>query len=519
LLRVLALCAAVYPSLTLSDALRFTPIAIEPHEYVGGWEHFVGGGVAVFDCDGDPYPEIAVAGGAQPASLFRNMSQTNAVPAFRKEHLTLTGSDKGLQSVTGLYPLDIDSDGLLDLFVLRVGPNLLLKGHGDCTFSEMTDVGFTSGDRWTTAFSATWEENQHFPTLAIGNYVDRTDPEGPFGTCDQNILYRPTGQAYGEPQALVPGRCPLSMLFTDWGRNGRADLRVSNDRHYYIKEGEEQMWAMEPSPRLYTAEDGWASFKLWGMGIASRDVTGDGLPEVYLTSMGDQKFQRLTSDRYGPTYETVRFELGTSAHRPYVGDDGRPSTGWHVSFGDVQNDGWDDIFVAKGNVEQMPGSAMQDPNNLLVQTEAGTFEEVGHLSGVSSFARSRGAALVDLNLDGRLDLVVSNRRAPLEVYQNNTMDTGNWIGLLVRQPDVNTHAVGAWIEVDTGAKVFAREITVGGGHAGGTAGPEHFGLGLAEKIRVRVIWPDGAQSPWQDMDVNRYIELTRVADGFNLSNY
>ena len=73
------------------------------------------------------------------------------------------------------------------------------------------------------------------------------------------------------------------MLFTDWGRRGQADLRVSNDRHYYLNDGEEQMWQMAEVPRLYQPEDGWQHHKLCGMGIASRDITGDGLPEVYLT--------------------------------------------------------------------------------------------------------------------------------------------------------------------------------------------------------------------------------------------
>ena len=60
------------------------------------------------------------------------------------------------------------------------------------------------------------------------------------------------------------------MLFSDWDRSGRRDLRVINDRHYY-RDGEEQLWRIEPGepPRLYTRDEGWAAVQIWGMGIAS----------------------------------------------------------------------------------------------------------------------------------------------------------------------------------------------------------------------------------------------------------
>ena len=64
-----------------------------------------------------------------------------------------------------------------------------------------------------------------------------------------------------------------------------------------------------------------------------------------------------------------------------VGDDGRPSTGWHAEFGDVDNDGRLDLFIAKGNVDQMPSNALHDPNNLLMQTTDGTFIETAAAAG------------------------------------------------------------------------------------------------------------------------------------------
>jgi hypothetical protein len=488
---------------------RFEPVAgLPPHEYAGGWEHFVGGGVAVLDCNGDLRPDLYVAGGANPAQLLVNRAPAGMI-AFEAE----TPPAAALEGVTGAYPLDIDGDGALDLFVLRVGPNRILRGLGECRFEDATAAfGLDPGAAWSTAFAATWEPGESLPTLAVGNYVDRDDPAGPFEACDGNALHRPEGGRYGAPIALEPGYCALSMLFSDWNRSGRQDLRISNDRHYYIRDGAEELWRVGPEPRPYTEAEGWSRVSLWGMGIASRDITGDGLPEVYLTSMGDQLLQFRDASAEGPVWRDAPWSLGATATVPYTGDDGRPSTGWHAEFGDVDNDGRDDLFVAKGNVDQMPDMAMTDPNNLLMQQADGSFVEAGLEAGLASPHRGRGAALVDLDLDGRLDVVVVNRRAPLEVWRNVTGGKGSWLAVALDAGPPNRALVGGWIEVRSGGRVRVREITVGGGHAGGQAGFHHVGLGNAAAAEVRVIRPDGSATGWQPLETGRLHRLRLEGD-------
>jgi hypothetical protein len=490
------------------------------HRYDGEFDFFVGGGVAVFDCDDDGRQDLYLAGGELPAALFRN--QTPVGGAFRFARLADERTD--LLRVTGAYPLDVDSDGVADLAVLRHGENVLLRGLGDCRFERANEAwAFDGGGEWTTAFSATWEASNPWPSLAIGNYLDPSSTDTS-RQCHDNILVRPAerGSGFATGEVLSPGWCALSMLFSDWDRSGRRDLRVSNDRHYYRAEagGEEQLWRIEPGgePRLYTREDGWQTVRVWGMGIASADLTGDGLPEYYLTSQGDNKLQVLADGPDEPRYRDIALERGITAHRPYAGDVTMLSTAWHAEFDDVNNDGYLDLFVSKGNVESMPDYAAEDPSNLLLGQPDGTFVEGAETAGIVSYARARGAALADLNLDGLLDLVVVNRRENVLLWRNvGAGDAevpepmGDWVAIRLAQPSANPDAIGSWVEVRTNGDTSAREVTVGGGHVGGELGWIHVGLGSAPEVELRVQWPDGETGPWMPVPSNRFVIVERGA--------
>ncbi|MFM7307012.1 MAG: CRTAC1 family protein, partial [Actinomycetota bacterium] len=232
----------------------------------------------------------------------------------------------------------------------------------------------------------------------------------------------------------------------------------------------------------------------------------------------DNKLQTLEDGVSSPSYLDIALARGVTATRPYAGGDILPSTAWHPEFDDVNNDGLIDLFVTKGNVEGQIDYAANDPNNLLLGLADGTFVERGAEAGIANDSRSRGAALVDLNLDGMLDLVVVNRRVQVEVRRNvgdGTASlptvTGNWLALRVRQPAPNTQAVGAWVEVRFDGRVVSREITVGGGHASGDNGFIHVGLGKATRAEVRVTYPGQTAGAWQPVEAGAFYDVSRSA--------
>ncbi len=496
------------------------------HSYTGPWEFFVGGGAASMDCNGDRMPDLFLAGGDSSAQLFVNRSKTKGALKFKAQPIKIPERD--LLKVLGAYPINLDNDAYQDLVVIRLGENLLLKGLGNCNFEKVNRAySFDGGREWTTGFSAIFEKGNSFPTLAFGNYVDRSAPGTPWGTCHANQLIRPFGEQkdipnYSQPIKLEPGFCSLSMLFTDWNNSGEPALRITNDRQYY-RGGEEQLWQISPDtlPKLYTQRQGWKKLNIWGMGISEADINGDGRPDYVLSSMGDTMLQTLDeeADEDLPVYRDIAFDRKMTAHRPYVGGDAKPSTGWHTQFADFNNDARADLFIAKGNVESMKDFAAFDPDNLLLGGLDGTFHEMGDKAGIDLNRKGRGAVVQDFNADGMLDLLVVNRKDNVSLFRNLGIKTewghapmGNWIGLELDNGLINKQAIGAKINVKTGNLNQTKTVQIGGGHASGQSGFIHFGLGVAERATIRIQWPDGDWSPEYRIHANQFAVIRRDED-------
>ena len=415
---------------------------------------------------------------------------------------------------------------------LRMGENILFKGLGNCEFERANEQwNFDGGDAWSTAFSATWEAGQKWPTLAIGNYLDRKTEGKPAGRCDDNKLFRPAKNfnTFGAPQKLG-AFCTLSLLFSDWDRSGKQALRVSHD--------------------------GWEKLNIWGMGIANYDVDGDGYSDYFLTSMGNNNLQMHIGDGQQPTYKDMAVKLGITAHKPWNAEGKLLSTAWHAQFADVNNDGLIDLFISKGNVDKMPDFARNAPNNLLLQQLNGQFFEAAGPAGLLSTAKSRGALVVDLNVDGLLDIVHVVVDEGLSLFRNLGTNTdniiaghddiaqsrkqqsqplNNWLSIKLHNKNGdnnanvnaningNINAIGAWIEVKTGDKIQRQEVTIGGGHASGMAVAHHFGIGTATTAQVRVEWPlenktaASFWSEWLEVKANHLMVINKATSGAILS--
>ncbi len=157
----------------------------------------------------------------------------------------------------------------------------------------------------------------------------------------------------------------------------------------------------------------------------------------------------------------MAYQQDIDAPRPVVGGDPLPSTAWHPEFQDVNNDGVMDLFISKGNVNQLPDYAQKDPNNLFLGGRDGTYVERSEAAGIVSYDRGRGAALADFNSDGLLDLVVVNLGTPVRLWRNvgaGSADApaamGGWLGVRLHQSGTNRDAIGSIVETKVGDAII-----------------------------------------------------------------
>ncbi len=295
----LAHSAAAENTVAIPSFVEETASAGIDSVYAGEWEYMVGGGVATFDCNDDGFADMLLAGGTSPAKFYRNTSTRGGALHFEAQTSGLE-----LDKVTGAYPLDIDSDGITDLVLLRVGENVVMRGLGDCRFERANEAwGFDGGDAWSTAFAATWERGAD-----LAHAGDRQLHQPPRGDVAVGVLHRQlvaparwrwqTQRQFAAPLALKPSfarfRC-CSPTGTGPARHPCASPTTAN----ITKAARSSSGTLirTQAPALYTDKEGWKPLRIWGMGIASYDLDFDGYPEYFLTSMADNKLQTLAASR------------------------------------------------------------------------------------------------------------------------------------------------------------------------------------------------------------------------------
>jgi hypothetical protein len=190
-----------------------------------------------------------------------------------------------------------------------------------------------------------------------------------------------------------------------------------------------------------------------------------------------------------------------------------PMAGYSENIADFDNDGWKDIFVSRGHVQSpnMAGRQMIDQPNTVFRNLEGTkwsalTEEAGFTAQPPR--RHRGAAVGDLNHDGKLDVVVTALSAPAEIWMNDSPDTNHWLELALEGTKSNRDGIGARIRISAGGFVQYNHVSTAAGYASSSAAPVHFGLGsakVAEEIEIR--WPSGTVQKLKDVQGNQILRV------------
>ncbi len=243
------------------------------------------------------------------------------------------------------------------------------------------------------------------------------------------------------------------------------------------------------------------------MGIASEDVTGDGYPEVYLTSQGDNKLQTLADGPAQPTYEDIA--LDARGHRPpalhrrrRAAVDGvarrvrrrqqrrlpRPVRRQGQRRGPAR--------LRHSRPEQPAASARPTARSSKAPRPRGSSATSGPAAAPSSTSTSTGCSTSSSSTASSRSRCGATS-APATATSRQRWATGSPCGCASRHP-TSTPSGRGW-RCGSATARSSHEVTVGGGHASGQLGWIHVGLGDADAAEVRVQWPDGEIGPWMDV--------------------
>jgi hypothetical protein len=492
------------------------------------------GGVGVFDYDRDGKPDIFFTNGADINTLkkdsskywnrlFHNNGDGTFTDVTEKAGLKGTGFDVGV--AIG----DYDNDGYDDIFVAGVYKNTLYHNNGDGTFSDVTEkAGLNHPDKkygplWSVG--AAWVDinNDGLLDLFVVNYVSwngSKEPDCKFnGTPDycHPKLYKETASQLflnnGDgtftdisEQAGIrahPGK-GMSACIADFDNDGLPDIFVPNDKmfnFFYHNKGHNRF--EETGFEMGVALPDHGNL-ISGMGCDFRDLNNDGFPDIVLSALAQETFP-VYQNVAGKSFEEITAYSGMNVLSNSM-------AGYSVNIADFDNDGWKDIFVARGDVASpnMARSTSVDQPNTVFRNLQGKWaaltEEAGF--GAQPPRRHRGSAVGDFNGDGKLDLVVSALSAPAEIWMNDSPGTNHWIEFALQGTKSNRDGIGTRIKVTAAGKSQFNHMTTASGYASSSAGPVHFGLGdarIADEVEIR--WPSGTVQTLKNVAADHVLQV------------
>ena len=442
-----------------------------------------GMGAAVGDYDNDGFPDLLVTklgtGDLPAATLYRNEGGRRFVDATEAAGL----KTQGWASSAGFF--DYDRDGQLDLFIAR---------YMEWRF----DVDYRCG--METTYGRTYCHPDLFEP--VSNYLFHNNGDGTFSDASNSSGIQ-----------AIPGK-GLGVAFADFNLDGWIDVAVANDSHpQFLFKNEGDGTFSEVALFAGTAYDEHGK-EFAGMGIDFGDLDNDGLPDLVVTALPQEKYAVF----YNAGDEAFEYRSGESN----VGRASQFYSGWGMSIFDYDNDGRRDLFFANGhvmdNIEQSRPHLRYLQPPLLLRGEGRSFVDHSGRAG-EIFKKSwagRGAAVGDLDNDGDLDIVASNLDGTAYLAQNLSADHGrnHWIGLDLRGCGGNRDAIGAQITLTArdGTKQHA-SATRAGSYLSSRDRRVFFGLGANSKVRlIEIQWPNGTRQQVEPGEVDRLVRIEEPGD-------
>ena len=535
LLNVAAMTVGTYPD-GVPDRFRIGPEAFASPVDLGRFWDVAGpagvaysdnaGGVAADDFDGDDLLDLVVSSEdtCEPLRFYRNRGDGT---------FEVIIGEAGLDTQLGglnVTQVDYDNDGRLDVYVMRGGwetamrDSLLrnkLAPDGGLVFEDVTDRAGLGGPGHRT-HSAAWADynGDGWLDLFLGHELSFSQ------------LFRNLGDGTFEDTTLQAGmRFRSFTKGATWGdvdNDGRPDLYVSNfgDRNLlFINRGNgrfdeeaRERGVSEPTYSFPTwfwdyDNDGWQDLM-----VVTFLQTVDEVARDYLGQPPRSETLRIYHNRGDGSFEDKTVALGVARMIPTMG----------ANFGDLNNDGYPDFYLATG----APSYGLLVPNRMFLNQEGRRFVDVTTSTGTGHLQKGHGISFADLDNDGDQDVFANMGGAfPGDKYSKALFENpghGNdWIAVELVGKRRNRSGIGARIRVvfeDEGKEAQRFRWVTTGGSFGASPLTQHIGLGRdAQILRLEVDWPPGPQDGGpqrqvvRDIPINSFIVVTEGVDSFELA--
>ena len=489
----------------------------------------LGSGCAFLDYDGDGWQDILLINGMdwpghkQKRSTLR-LYRNNRNGTFT-DVTTRAGLDVEMYGM-GVAVGDYDNDGFPDVLITCVGQNRLFHNTGKGTFTEVTSSSGL-GKRLGFSTSALWfdYDRDGLLDLFVCNYVKWSPEHDVFCSLDSKHKSYCTPEAYrGETCWLFHNRGngsfedvtassgifdssskSLGVAMLDNDQSGWIDLLVANDTqpnklYRNQRNGTFKDAAVEAGLAFSTEGKARA-----GMGVDAGDFLNSGHTGVAITNFDNEMIGLYEFN--GKSYEDIAAQAG-------VGLASKNSLGFGCTFLDANLDGWLDLAVANGHIDDTVRNIRRDvgyaqPPELFLNSGKGSFQDVAAEIG-GGFAQpklGRGLAFADFDRDGDLDLLLTTNNGPAYLYRNDQLAGNRSIRFRLVGTKSNRDAIGATVRVAAGGLQQMRMVKSGSSYLSQSELALTFGLGKHDQVELVVIhWPSGRTEEFKNLAAGRCYE-------------
>ena len=543
---------AAHPGFVLRDATAAAGIHFVHHRptfdpKIAGIEPHVaavGASVSVADFDGDGWPDLYFTNSrfGEANALYRNRGDgtfEDVAASVGLANLNAPGEGVSMGAVWG----DIDNDGREDVLVYRYGYPALLKNVDGRHFEDITEKAGLR--RWVNSNSAIWFDydrdglldlylTTYFRDIDLWHLATTKIMHNSFEFATnggKNLLFRNVGGGKFEDVTDKMGvgstRWTLAAASADFNGDGWPDLYLANDY------GPEELYLNQGGTRFTLTTAGLESESKSGMAVALGDAFNRGRLDAYVTNISARGFlfqnnNLRLNEMPGPFRNVANGEIADAGWA------------WGAQFGDLNNDGTNELFVANGfisadrdksywySMSKIAGANSRFFEDALTWPAFGTSSLSGYEKsrvylnrgvagwidvaknvGVTDEYDGRAVALADLSNRGAVDVIVANQNQPAILYRNSPDPSNHWIAFKLVGTRSNRSAIGAEVVLETANLVQRRVIDGGSGFASQNDRRLHFGLGAREWVdRAVIYWPSGTKQVLVRPQIDGFVTVT-----------